>query len=429
MKINNLQEELNTIQIEINNKINLFKELINNFNINSNYEIYLHKKYNENDNQYIERGENIINKTMKQLQINEVMIQKEKEITEMIEQTNKKLNKIFSDCKENKIKLIEKNNENIEKVIDTKKKLINKTNKNKEQKMKEIKNYKEQINVYRFESIEMKNKREMEEMLEEIKQEKKELHELIIKLEKTKQQIENNPIEHKIAENNPFTNIFFSRNEKEEPKQENKNDFNGEIEILNENEMLDINEIKMAGKLKEMYNLSEEEMNQIEIWSNKKMGYKIFDTQKDNWSVKTSVFNDRIMNKSKLLFIIEDSIGNKFGAYVDTKTEERYKYWINTNTNTFLFSLKSNGRIKEGMMKFECISGTCGYYLYENHDFGLINLGGATDLYLQKYEHRTICHGGNQIKEPYYNYHGYKNALFGDQGNFTLKRMIVVQMK
>ena len=43
---------------------------------------------------------------MKQLQINEVMIQKEKEITEMIEQTNKKLNKIFSDCKENKIKLI-----------------------------------------------------------------------------------------------------------------------------------------------------------------------------------------------------------------------------------------------------------------------------------------------------------------------------------
>ena len=38
--------------------------------------------------------------------------------------------------------------------------------------------------------------------------------------------------------------------------------------------------------------LDENEKNQLEQWTNKKCGDVIFDSDKDDWSVNTSVFDD-----------------------------------------------------------------------------------------------------------------------------------------
>ena len=65
----------------------------------------------------------------------------------------------------------------------------------------------------------------------------------------------------------------------------------------------------------EHYNLDIKEIQQIEIWSNKQIGELIFDTKKDNQNGKESVFVDKVFNKPNLIFVIEDTEGNKFGGY------------------------------------------------------------------------------------------------------------------
>ena len=59
--------------------------------------------------------------------------------------------------------------------------------------------------------------------------------------------------------------------------------------------------------------IDENEIKQIQEWSSKKCGEVIFDSNKDNWSQNTSVFDDRVINKSHLIFLVEDNDNNKFG--------------------------------------------------------------------------------------------------------------------
>ena len=55
------------------------------------------------------------------------------------------------------------------------------------------------------------------------------------------------------------------------------------------------------------YDLLLEHLKQIEDWTTLKCGEIIFDSIKDNWSINTSVFDDRILNKKQLVFIVEDT--------------------------------------------------------------------------------------------------------------------------
>ena len=68
-------------------------------------------------------------------------------------------------------------------------------------------------------------------------------------------------------------------------------------------------------------NLTHEEMKQLESWTSKICGEVVFDSNKDNWSKGTSVFNDRIEGRNRLVFLIEDTNGEKFGYYLNTMVE------------------------------------------------------------------------------------------------------------
>ncbi|EMD49480.1 hypothetical protein KM1_209650 [Entamoeba histolytica HM-3:IMSS] len=80
---------------------------------------------------------------------------------------------------------------------------------------------------------------------------------------------------------------------------------------------------------------------QLEEWTNRKVGYKLFDSDKDDWDRNISIFKQRIMNKENIIIIIEYSKGNKFGGYANEKID---KYGFINDSKSFVFSLEPKGR-------------------------------------------------------------------------------------
>ncbi|BFU23740.1 trichohyalin, putative [Entamoeba histolytica] len=155
----------------------------------------------------------------------------------------------------------------------------------------------------------------------------------------------------------------------------------------------------------------------------RKVGNILFDSDKDNWKVGTSVFDQRIINNKHIIIIIEDEEGNKFGGYVNSKIDKVDK-WIN-DSKSFVFSLESNGRI-EGMKKFDIKEPECAFKLYNQSDDCLF-LFGLGDFGVCKENNKSKSH----CDQYSFDYKGIEHALCGneDQIPFTPKRIIVIEMK
>ncbi|BFU21880.1 trichohyalin, putative [Entamoeba histolytica] len=163
---------------------------------------------------------------------------------------------------------------------------------------------------------------------------------------------------------------------------------------------------------------------QIEEWTEKRINNILFDSDKDDWKVDTSVFGERVMNKEHIIIIIEDEDGNKFGGYVNSKID-RVDDYIN-DSKSFVFSLESNGRIEE-MKKFDIKEPEYAFYLHNQSDDLLFAFGfgdGYEDIIVFKENDKTqsFC---NQYS---FEYNEIENALCGNE-NFTPKRFIVIEMK
>ena len=132
------------------------------------------------------------------------------------------------------------------------------------------------------------------------------------------------------------------------------------------------------------------------------------------------------MNKSNLMFVIEDNDGQKFGGYINTKITCTGS-WIN-DQNAFLFSLNSNGRIN-GMMKFNVSNSSTAFILYpksSSEELFRFGKGGFSDIRIDvKDSSNSYCY--QNINN--FDYNGISNALRGTSGNFTPKRITVIQMK
>ena len=178
--------------------------------------------------------------------------------------------------------------------------------------------------------------------------------------------------------------------------------------------------------------LDKEEIQQLEEWTNMKCREVVFDSDVDNWNVNSSIFDDRVMNRSNLMFVIEDTNKNKFGGYITSKID-KYDSDIN-DFNSFVFSLKSNNRIN-GMMKFEIQSNYSQYAfrLYDKSDSYLFGIGCGHDIriYKENSKSSSTCYQDNNR----YNYHGTSNAFLQGCSHgsssvyFTPKRITVIQMK
>ncbi|BFU24127.1 predicted protein [Entamoeba histolytica] len=158
-------------------------------------------------------------------------------------------------------------------------------------------------------------------------------------------------------------------------------------------------------------------------WTNRKIGNILFDSDNDNWNILTSVFDQKMMNKEHLIIIIEDTKGNKFGGYVNSKID-KCSHYID-DSKSFVFSLESNGRMK-GMMKFDIKQPQYAFYLNNKYDNYLFSFG-LDDIFVYKENDKTQSH----CYQHSFEYEGISNALCGKQlpNNFTPKRIIVIEMK
>ena len=106
------------------------------------------------------------------------------------------------------------------------------------------------------------------------------------------------------------------------------------------------------------YELTTKEFEQLKDRTKMSLEDIIINSDVDNWSHGTSVFDQRFFGRSNLLFLITDTNGNKFGGYINTKIDKLSQYGVKdgmrciNDPKSFVFNLESNGRLNE-MMKFD----------------------------------------------------------------------------
>ena len=157
-----------------------------------------------------------------------------------------------------------------------------------------------------------------------------------------------------------------------------------------------MSDLKMIHEREEIINnhniLDEDEIKQIEVWTNKKYGEVLFDSNVDNWNLNTSTLQKKILNKQNLLFVIRDENNNKFGGFISIKIDGMNK-WIRDN-NSFVFSLKSNNRIK-GMKKFnKNMDDNCSFWLSSTTYNGILfAFGSGHDIcvYIKNLQNQSFC--------------------------------------
>ena len=80
-------------------------------------------------------------------------------------------------------------------------------------------------------------------------------------------------------------------------------------------------------------NLNGDQVKQLEEWTGLECGEILFDSTVDDWAMRTSVFDERIIGRKQLIFLIEDEDGEKFGYYLNTEVIEKYDGKMKQITN------------------------------------------------------------------------------------------------
>ena len=194
------------------------------------------------------------------------------------------------------------------------------------------------------------------------------------------------------------------------------------------------NEIKMEMKHKDdlkrwksldviKTQLNMDQFNVLEEWTKSKCSHILFDSNVHDWKQNTSVFNDRIIGKKQLTFLIENEDGELFGYYLNTQIVEEYDKRQETDSNSFEFNLKSKNNRLNKMKKYDIKDlkwgGIC---LCVKNWVGLVKLGDI-ELYKENKKNESHC---NQYKDRF-NYDLNSNALCENK-YFDPKRILVIQM-
>ena len=175
--------------------------------------------------------------------------------------------------------------------------------------------------------------------------------------------------------------------------------------------------------------LNEKQKELIEKWSNMKFDEIIFDSNVDDWSIGTSVFDKKLLNRSNVVIVIEDNSGEKFGSFIAINIRHRLDPSKTDNdTKTFLFNIESNGRL-ENPLQFPILESRSQCVLHKKDKDILMTLGyhGQIKLYKKNLKEKSECQQYNNA----YDYYGIPNALCGKSSRlcFTPVNIVVYQMK
>ena len=181
------------------------------------------------------------------------------------------------------------------------------------------------------------------------------------------------------------------------------------------------------------------EKEQLEYWTQLKYSEILFDSEKDNWNENTSIFNSKIIGKKRLIFMIEEEDGEKFGYFFNTIIKEEFDEWQETDNKSFQFNIKSKDNRLSQPMKYEITICQQALKLYSNDHYSLITIG---DIHLTKQNTKNLsyCWNHSDIDNYVYNSHGVKNILiekkemndmnyhYCPKQYFNVKRITVIQM-
>ena len=245
-------------------------------------------------------------------------------------------------------------------------------------------------NQKRIESETDKTKRECQELLYEIQNERK-------RLEETKQSID-----------------------------ETTKQFSNEYQHLEE-------KVKIL-KMKE-FNISPDQIKQLEDWTSLSCGDILFDSDKDNWNVNTSILNEKIIGKKQLIFLIETDESEKFGSFINCQIERKYSKQ-ELDDKSFLFNLQSNNNRLSQPKKFEMKTNldkssnkNANIQLLQESNDLLISFSDF-NLYKQSKRHYSYCIQENDKSS--FDYQNINKALCGKSNvkeRFIPRRILIIQMK
>ena len=162
--------------------------------------------------------------------------------------------------------------------------------------------------------------------------------------------------------------------------------------------------------------LTNEERKHIEEWSTLQCGKIIFESNIDDWGTITSTFKNRIINKEHLLFLIEDTNGNKFGIFIGNNISKYSSQSITFNSNSFHFNLNSLSQPMQPIKYPIHKSIQNGIQIFNENDEKLIQLG---NILLFK---ENVCEGKCQ-------YLSLNTSSTNQYKLFTPKQFIVIQME
>ena len=161
--------------------------------------------------------------------------------------------------------------------------------------------------------------------------------------------------------------------------------------------------------------MTEKEMKQLEKWTKLKCKDILFDSEVDNWGIHTSQFNERIFEKSKLVFLIEaEEDGDKFGYYMNKKVIQDFFGYQNEDSNSFTFHLNSNNENRKIPRIVDGMYSSSSYKVLKNENEILIIMN-EINLKKENVKQKSFCMS-------------YGSTLCGNF-NFNPKRFIVVQMQ
>ena len=141
--------------------------------------------------------------------------------------------------------------------------------------------------------------------------------------------------------------------------------------------------------------------------------------------------NIAVNNKKKLIFVIEDSDGNKFGVYIDTIVSGQLFDSTKTNEKSFVFSLKNrNNRIEPQKFKLKEFKKPVQFGQIVNNNDLIVSISFINNTFLIGFninQNTSIMNQNNghidfgKLKET--------NDILRPNGPFTVKRVCVIQIE
>ena len=160
-------------------------------------------------------------------------------------------------------------------------------------------------------------------------------------------------------------------------------------------------------------------MSQLEQWTQLKCKEIIFDSTKDNWNKETSSFDSILIGKEKLIFIIETTENITIGGFINTKINQIGK---TEDSNCFIFTNKNNQWKKYSIQKDNSQNA---FELFPKEHHMLFAFGNDIIIYKDEMKNKSYVNE----RKSYFEYEKERKVMIGKIGNFSIKRIQVIQMK